>query len=136
MLNKTNVNTNMFVDANTVDIDNVNTVRNIQQVEIQGTQAGEKHIRLNWTADANRDLKEKLPQSDIVELNELSQVGIIGANVLLNMFETKMLKLYNNCNALQVTNNKYPNTNSKNNDKPLFNRGCRIARKRYHDLRR
>ena len=134
MLNKTNVNTNKFVDANTVD--NVNTVRNIQQVEIQGTQAGEKHIRVNWTPESDILLKEKLPQSDIAELNELSQVGIIEADDLLKMFETKMLRLYNDCNALKVTNNKYVNTNPKKNEKPWFNRGCRIARKQYHDARR
>ena len=52
------------------------------------------------------------------------------------MFETKMSRLYNDCNALKVTNNKYVNTNPKNNEKPWFNRGCRIARKQYHDARR
>ena len=81
MLNKTNVNTNKIIDANTVDND-VNTVCNIQRAVSPWTQVGERHIRLNLTPDADTLLKKKLKQSSIVEWNELSQVGTIDANDL------------------------------------------------------
>ena len=135
MLNISNINVNKNVVTNTVDVDS-NNVYNIQQAELRRKQTAGKGVRLNWTPDADQQLKEKLFLSDIVELNDLSQVGIVDVDDLLKLFETKMMKLYNECNALKVITNKNSHVKPNKHEKPWFNKECEIARKRYHTVRR
>ena len=75
-------------------------------------------------------------ESNISEPNDLSQVGIVDINDSLSLFETKMLPVYNECNALKMCNKTNRKKNRNPNHKPWFNQECEQTRKAYHEIRK
>ena len=91
--------------------------------------------RVKWDERTDELMQAALMNSGIEELNDLS--GAVEVNDLLNIYNERMVSLYNECNILHESfANKNHNRSVKKNDNPWFDKECTDKRKKYNSARR